>query len=59
MKLRSLLLLVTASVLPAFAADNSNVTRSTLANGLQVVIVRNALAPVVTVELNQLSIQNI
>ena len=51
-KLRSLLLLVTASVLPAFAADPSNVTRSTLSNGLQVVIVRNALAPVVTVELN-------
>src|SRR6201996_5713875 len=34
------------------AADPSNVTRGTLSNGLQVVIVRNALAPVVTVELN-------
>jgi zinc protease len=51
-KLRSLLLLVTASALPALAADPSNVTRSTLPNGLQVVIVRNTLAPVVTVELN-------
>ena len=36
----------------AQAADPSSVTRATLANGLQVVIVRNALAPVVTVELN-------
>jgi zinc protease len=34
------------------ATDPSNVTRATLSNGLQVVIVRNALAPVVTVELN-------
>jgi zinc protease len=36
----------------AHAADPSSVTRATLSNGLQVVIVRNALAPVVTVELN-------
>ncbi len=53
MKLKSalpLLLLLTA--LPSYAADPSNVTRGTLPNGLQVVIVRNALAPVVTVELN-------
>jgi zinc protease len=34
------------------AADPDNITRATLPNGLQVVIVRNALAPVVTVELN-------
>jgi zinc protease len=46
-----LLLLVTACPLLR-AADPPNVTRATLPNGLQVVIVRNALAPVVTVELN-------
>jgi zinc protease len=34
------------------AADSSSVSRATLSNGLRVVIVRNALAPVVTVELN-------
>ena len=45
-----LLLLLTS--MSAYAADPSSVTRSTLSNGLQVVIVRNALAPVVTVELN-------
>ena len=38
--------------LSCYAADPSNVTRATLSNGLKVVIVRNALAPVVTVELN-------
>ena len=36
----------------AHAADPASVTRATLSNGLHVVIVRNALAPVVTVELN-------
>jgi len=41
-----------ASAFSSYAADSSNVTRATLSNGLQVVIVRNALAPVVTVELN-------
>src|SRR6201996_3588760 len=40
------------TALPLHAADPSNVTRATLSNGLQVVIVRSTLAPVVTVELN-------
>ncbi len=52
MKLKALLCLFAASAVSCYAADPSNVTRATLSNGLQVVIVRNALAPVVTVELN-------
>ncbi|WP_047491011.1 pitrilysin family protein [Terriglobus sp. TAA 43] len=36
-------------------ADGPNVTRETLPNGLRVVIVRNRLAPVATVELNILA----
>ncbi len=55
MKLKVLLwlpFLFIVSALSSYAADPSNVTRATLSNGLQVVIVRNALAPVVTVELN-------
>jgi zinc protease len=47
-----LLFLLTAYTSRLHAADPANVTRATLSNGLQVVIVRNALAPVVTVELN-------
>ncbi|HET6215872.1 MAG TPA: pitrilysin family protein, partial [Acidobacteriaceae bacterium] len=50
--LLSLLVLFSASASRLHAADPSNVTRATLSNGLQVVIVRNVLAPVVTVELN-------
>ncbi len=50
--LLSLLVLFSASASRLHAADPSNVTRATLSNGLQIVIVRNALAPVVTVELN-------
>src|SRR6201996_5853157 len=50
--LLSLLFLLSAFALPLHAADPSNVTRATLSNGLQVVIVRSTLAPVVTVELN-------
>ena len=50
--LLSVLFLLTAFAPRVHAADPSNVTRATLSNGLQVVIVRNALAPVVTVELN-------
>jgi zinc protease len=43
-------------LLPAIeAADTANITRATLRNGLRVVIVRNPLAPVVTVELNYLA----
>jgi zinc protease len=48
-----LLFLFTACVSFSYAAPGpSSVTRATLPNGLQVVIVRNALAPVATVELN-------
>ncbi|MGB8539531.1 MAG: pitrilysin family protein [Acidobacteriaceae bacterium] len=50
--LLSLLFLLTAFAPRVHAADPANVTRATLSNGLQVVIVRNALAPVVAVELN-------
>jgi zinc protease len=50
--LLSALFLLTAFAPRVHAADPSNVTRATLSNGLQVVIVRNALAPVVTVEMN-------
>ena len=50
MKLKALLLGFTLSALSCYAADPSNVTRATLSNGMQVVIVRDALAPVVTVE---------
>lgn len=39
----------------AAAADDANVTRETLPNGLKVVVVRNTLAPVATVELNILA----
>jgi zinc protease len=34
------------------ASEHANVTRSTLSNGMRVVIIHNALAPVVTVEAN-------
>ena len=52
MKVRTLIPLLFLLTVQLYAADPSNVTRATLPNGLQVVIVRNALAPVVTVELN-------
>ena len=53
MKLKALLpLSLLLTVLPLHAADPANITRATLSNGLQVVIVRSTLAPVVTVELN-------
>jgi zinc protease len=53
LKLKALLpLSLLLTVLPLHGADPSNVTRATLPNGLQVVIVHSALAPVVTVELN-------
>jgi zinc protease len=48
-----LLFLFTACASFSYAAPGpSSVTRATLSNGLQVIIVRNALAPVATVELN-------
>src|SRR5689334_11783511 len=37
------------------ASDDPNVTRATLDNGMRVVIIRNPLAPVVTVENNYLA----
>ena len=55
MNLKPLLpaLLLSSSVAMAAApAVEANVTRATLTNGMRVVIIRNALAPVVTVEAN-------
>ena len=50
-----LLILVAAFTASAFAADaETDVTRATLENGLRVIIVRNTLAPVVTVQDNYL-----
>lgn len=52
-----LLSFVFATVSPAQvspSASDTNVTRATLANGMRVVLVRNTLAPVVTVEANVL-----
>src|ERR1700720_3326881 len=40
---------------PAKTREASNVSRATLDNGLRVVVVRDALAPVVTVEENYLA----
>jgi zinc protease len=52
----AVLLLVGSLLPPALeAADTANITTATLRNGLRVVIVRNPLAPVVTVELNYLA----
>jgi zinc protease len=54
-RLFSALLVVTLSApvaTRAFAADSPDVTRATLKNGLRVVLIRNKLAPVVTVEAN-------
>ena len=46
------LLLSSSVALAAAPAPEANVTRATLTNGMRVVIIRNALAPVVTVEAN-------
>jgi zinc protease len=54
-RLASLLFLILAFTVSAFAAaGETNVTRATLKNGLRVIIVRNTLAPVVTVQENYL-----
>ncbi len=47
----TIVILVMSLIVPARAAE---ITRSTLQNGLRVVIVRNTLAPVVAVQLNYL-----
>jgi zinc protease len=39
---------------PAWTAENQDVVRATLANGLRTVIVKNTLAPVVTTQMNYL-----
>ena len=54
-RLSMLPLLFLPAIFPAAAQTpkaDANVTRATLANGMRVVIVRDALAPVVTVEAN-------
>ncbi len=56
MRVRLLLFLLAATLLAAAApqlrAEDSNVTRATLPNGMKVVIIQNKLAPVATVEAN-------
>jgi zinc protease len=54
-RLAALLFLIAAVTVSAFAAaGETNVTRATLKNGLRVIIVRNTLAPVVTIQENYL-----
>ena len=49
-----LVMLLVTGLAPAPAAATADVLRTTLPNGLRVVIVRNTLAPVVTTEINYL-----
>ncbi len=51
-RLLLLLLLLNFSVRFISAEEQAQVTRATLSNGLRVVLIRNPLAPVVTVEMN-------
>ncbi len=47
-----------AAAVPGMASEGGDILRATLVNGLRVIIVRNALAPVVTTQINYLAGSN-
>uniref|UniRef100_E6QTE1 Peptidase M16 domain protein n=1 Tax=mine drainage metagenome TaxID=410659 RepID=E6QTE1_9ZZZZ len=49
---------IAAAAVPGTASEGGDILRATLANGLRVIIVRNALAPVVTTQINYLAGSN-